>query len=274
VARVIALAGQGGPLNGPNASAGRPYGRLLELRNSSVSAINGTGCEKCHSVATLHNIQWNYTAVGGTAGEGHINNNADCNGCHAFWDAGAARPLAGPIAPDLTDVNPGKLTAGVATTVTITGSNFVQDTFSTKVSVDGVSLTPRSITSTQIKVTVPRTLSVGTHDIQVVKGGITSKLSTLTVVKPTDVVKAKLTGGKITITGIEFGAQPDPAFSDLGVFITHTTTVKGKTTTTTLKATVDSWTNTQIVVNAGTAVVGDKLTVKALNGEDTVKIAK
>jgi hypothetical protein len=278
VQRIRALAGQGGPLNGLtiplNLNTTNPWGRILELRNSSYTAVNGTGCEKCHSVATLHNIQWNYTAVGGTAGEGHINNNADCNGCHAFWDAGATRPAPGPIAPDLTGVSPGKLTAGVATTVTITGSNFVQDTFSTMVSVDGVSLTPISITGTQIKVTVPRTLSVGTHDIQVVKGGVTSKLSTLTVVKPTDIVKAKLASGKITITGTEFGAQPDPAFSDLGVFVTHTATVKRKATTTAFKATVVSWTNTQIVVIAGTAVVGDKLTVKALNGGDTVTIVK
>jgi hypothetical protein len=96
----------------------------------------------------------------------------------------------------------------------------------------------------------------------------------LTVVTQVDVLKAKLASRTITITGTEFGPQPTADFADLGVFISHTQTVKRKTTTTTFKTTVVSWTNTQIVVNAGTAAVNDKLTVKTLNGQDNINVVK
>ena len=52
----------------------------------------------------------------------------------------------------IDSVSPGVLTADVATDVTITGSNFVEDPYTTTVLVDGVSTTPSSITETQIVV--------------------------------------------------------------------------------------------------------------------------
>lgn len=264
----------------------RPIGYPNELaftfRNNSwqTDPANLTGCEQCHDVGTIHNIQYNYSETNGQLGYGHIGNNWDCNGCHAFWDAGASG-FEGAMIPDLVSVNPSVLTAGTATTIKLDGSNFLSGsgTYNAKVSIDGESpLTPVSATDNQIVVNVPA-LTAGTHTIQVVKtgdltGDKVSKLSSLTVVSQVDVVKAKLASGTITITGMEFGPQPTADFADLGVFVTHTSKVKGQTTTTTFKATVISWTNTQIVVNAGTAAVNDKLTVKTLNGQDYTNIVK
>ncbi|KCZ73597.1 IPT/TIG domain-containing protein [Candidatus Methanoperedens nitroreducens] len=244
----------------------------MELRNSTLlnagDAVNGTGCQKCHDVGTLHNIQVDYVPGGtGPAGYGHINNNTDCNGCHGFWDAGVENPFLGPVAPGMSSVTPDVLTPGVATTVTITGTNFVQDGYTTNVLVDGNAIDVISVTNTQIEVTVPA-LSAGVHSIQLEKGGVTSKLSSLAVVEPVDVVTAKLASGTITVTGTGFGIEPDPAFSDLGVFITK----KGQETT--FKAEVISWSDTEIVVSGSGASVGNLLTVKALNGEDSTSIKR
>lgn len=266
VARVIAKAGQGGPLNNPSSTY--PYGRILELRNSSVDALNGTGCEKCHSVMSIHNIQWDYNNTNGMAGYGHIGANWDCYGCHAFWDAGAARPFAGSIIPDMFSITPNILTPGVETQVTITGINLVQDTYTTLVSVDGVSLIPTSVSDTQMVVTIPA-LGVGTHEIQLVKGDTVSKLSTLAVVSPVDVTTAKLAQGKISVTGTGFSAQPDTAFKDLGVFITPSGK-KGQKNT--FQAQVISWSDTEIVVSSSGASAGNLLIVKALNGDDSTTI--
>ena len=73
--------------------------RHLEIRNSTIQAagdnLNGTGCQKCHSVRDLHNIETAspgrdlaQTLADEIPGYGHIGNNSDCNGCHQGW-AGA-----------------------------------------------------------------------------------------------------------------------------------------------------------------------------------------
>ena len=59
-------------------------------------------------------------------------------------------------------------------------------------------------------------------------------------------------------------------FTACSTFITYT--VKGKPAT--FRATVISWSDTSIVVDAGTAVVNDPLTVKDLNGKASTKITK
>lgn len=226
------------------------------------SALDIRTCETCHGVKSIHNIQYNYASTNGQLGYGHIGANWDCNGCHAWYVAGATYP-SGAITPDISAITPAKLTAGVATVVTITGSNFLQDTYTTSVVVDGTALTPTSVTDNQIVVTVPA-LSAGVHNVQVAKGDAKSRLLVLTVVTPVDVTSAKLSG-TITISGTGFGSQPDPLFKDLGVFITH----KG----TTFKAKVISWSDTKIVVSGAGANAGDLLTVKALNGQDSTTIS-
>jgi hypothetical protein len=255
----------------------------MELRNSTIlnlgDTINGTGCQKCHSVATIHNIQYDYTNTVGSLGSGHIGDNWDCNGCHAFWDAGEVEAPVGAIIPDMASVTPNKLTAGVATVVTITGSNFLSGsgTYTAAVSVDGTEITPDSadVTDSQIVVTLPA-LTAGIHTIKVVKNGDAetkySSPGVLVAVTQADATSATLSGTQITIAGTGFGAQPDPAFNDLGIFVEHTTGKGKNKVTTTIKATIDTWTDTEIVATAGVST-GDKLTVKSLNGEDSTTIS-
>ncbi|TFH38774.1 MAG: hypothetical protein E4G94_11865, partial [ANME-2 cluster archaeon] len=101
-------------------------------------------CEDCHGIKSLHNIQYDYTNTTGILGYGHIGDNWDCNGCHAFWDAGAA-PMEGPIIPYIESVSADRLVAGQPTVLRLEGTNFVTTTGSTTytsdvVVDDGVSL--------------------------------------------------------------------------------------------------------------------------------------
>ena len=112
--------------------------------------INIRGCEQCHSVKTLHNIQVDSNNAGfcsdnGTActsdtnctapatciktvpGQelaywGHIGANADCNGCHLNSAASASAPYTGPVIPDVSGISTYTVTAGVDTLLTVTGS--------------------------------------------------------------------------------------------------------------------------------------------------------
>ncbi len=275
--RIIALSGQGGPLNGPNASAGYPYGRLLPMRNSTIIAsdialgyleppttnitINGTGCQKCHSVQTLHNIQYNYagtTGVNAKAGYGHIGMNADCNGCHAFWNAGADNAFPGPVSIDLYSINPSKITAGVDTVVTFTGMNLVQSGYSTNVVINGVSYTPTSVTDTQAVATI--NLPAGAYQVQLDKGGLTSKLSTLMVGTPVTISSAKLESGTITIEGTGFGTPQ--------AIVTIT-----KADGSIIKSDgITSWDNVKIVATSAAAAVDNTVTVTTPTNSATATI--
>lgn len=283
-----------------NVSTGRPVGYPdelnMEFRNalSATDPVNGTGCENCHDVGTLHNIQVGYVSGGnGPAGRGHINNNWDCNGCHAFWDAGDVSGFEGAMIPNVESTSPAKIsTADTATTMTITGTDFLSGasagTYTAVVSIDGTTtLTPTSVSDTEIVVTVPQ-LAEGVHTVKVVKqgdpaGDKISRLSSLVVAEPLDAVsatKVKVGTGKnaqtqITITGTGFGPQPDDAFPELGASVTTTTYDKrGRPTgTVTYKLAITNWSDTQIVGTVKTAAIGDPVTVTALGGTDTVNIS-
>lgn len=232
----------------------------LTCHNTTVGALNIRTCEKCHGIKSLHNIQKDYVS-GGPLGFGHVNNNWDCNGCHAFWSAGAA-PEQGAIIPDIDMMTPLKVSTVKPTVVTITGTNFINDQYVSAVSVDGVKLTPTSVTNSQIVVTVPA-LSVGTHPIEVIKGDARSRLYTLVSVPLVDIVTAKATRKMLTITGEGFGSsKPDPLFKDLGVWINSNKVASSS---------IISWTDTEIVVKSGSY---GKATVKALFGSDSQKITK
>lgn len=269
---------------------GYPNELDFEIRNASSATdpVNGTGCEKCHDVGTIHNIQYNYATTNGQQGYGHIGTNWDCNGCHAFWDAGDSSGFENVFVPQLASVSPGKLTTGVGATLTLSGSDFLSGTGTTNpvgavVSVDGVEYTPTSVTDTEIVVDVPGQVA-GVHNVQVVKKGDydwqtkTSKLSSIVAVDPVDAVtatKVKLskTSTKITITGTGFGPQPGEEYTDLGAFVTTTVVNKGKTQTVTYKLVITSWSNTQIVGTVKSANIGDPVTVKAIAGTDTINIS-
>lgn len=258
---------------------GRPVGYpdelQFEIRNSTLlnigDTLNGTGCEKCHDVGTIHNIEDNYAVNNGNLGFGHIGANWDCNGCHAFWDAGDIGPMTGAIIPDVSSITPSVLAAATDTIVTIEGSNFVGGSgiYTSVVSIDGITtLTPSSVTDTQIVVTVPA-LTAGSHTIQVVKTGDTlgnkaSKLSTLTVVSPVTITSAKLNvkAKVITIVGTGFGTPQQY------VTITHAGDIY-------YSDSINSWSNTLIRAKSTKAIVGDTVTVTtAAGGSASATITK
>ncbi len=263
-----------------DAGTGQTITSAMEVRNSTTEkldfstgaiepgttnvSISGTGCEKCHSVQSIHNIQFNYTATKGQLGFGHIGNNWDCNGCHASWVAGAA-PLQGPIIPIIESISPQVLTAGATTTLTITGSNFVNDAYTSKVSVDGITYNPPSITGEKMVVNIPA-LTAGVHTLQLVKGDVKSKLATLTVVSNPTITSAKLKNGVLTIAGKRFGAKP-VINAQQYVTITHA----GKVS---YSQGVSRWSNSQIITKADNtiAAVGDIVTVTTGSGKASATI--
>lgn len=244
----------------------------IELRNNTIltgmgDAINGTGCQKCHSVRDLHNIETDspgrnvsQTLADEIPGYGHIGNNSDCNGCHAGWAGAVTNPFPGPTSIMLDSVTPGKLVAGVATDATLIGSSFVQNGYTTTVLVDGVAVTTVSITDAQIVATLPA-LSVGVHSIQVEKGGVTSKLATLTAVAPVTITSAKLASGVLTITGTGFGANAQ-----------QIVTISKADGSILPSDSITSWRDTQIVATSAAAAVGDSVTVTTTEGSATAII--
>ncbi len=190
---------------------------------------------------------------------GHINNNTDCYGCHNSWlPADSWTP--GPLVPTVTDVSPAVIPAGTATTLTITGLNFVNPdgNYTSAVTVGGVTYTPSSETSTQITVDIPA-LTAGTYQLQLVKGGDTlSNLVTLTVVaNPTittvTFVASKNGPGTITINGAGFGAKP-ATNAQYYVSVNHA----GKQIP---ASTIMTWSDQKITAKISGVASGDQTTV-------------
>ncbi len=236
------------------------------------SALDVRRCEDCHSIQTLHNIQYNYSLTDGMRGYGHVGDNWDCNGCHAYWDAGDVSGWEGAILPNLVSVTPNKLTTNVPATLTLRGSDFLSGSgnYTAVVVIDGTNYTATTITSDTITLDV--TLPQGSHTVTVVKYGDVltrqTPMKSIIVEDPVNITSAVLTNkGKktstITITGIGFGTQPEPEYTTLGVFVGSGTRIT--------TAEIVSWSNTQIVakVKTSAAVIGTPVTLKALGGEDS-----
>lgn len=237
--------------------------RHIELRNNTIMTtnndpINGTGCEKCHSVRDLHNIE---TASPGLSiaetlaaevpGYGHIANNSDCNGCHQGWAGSVENPFPGPKAMQIDSVSPGIITADVATDVTITGDGFVEDPYTATVLVDGTPVTA-SIADTVIVANL--NLAAGVHSIVVQKDVATTSLTSVIAVKPGTISSARLTGTTLTIDGAGLGAE-------------QTMVVIVKSDGTRLASdSITSSSDTQIVAEASQAAVGDTVEVVTPTG--------
>ncbi len=263
--------------NTTNSFTGETLIDAMEVRNSTIElanavfepgttniTINGTGCEKCHGVSSIHNIQYQYVQ-NGPQGKGHINNNSDCSGCHDSW-LPATDFVPGALVPYLDSVNPSVIIAGTATTLTITGSNFVNDVYTSVVAVDGVTYTPTSITDSQIVVDIPA-LTAGIHQLQLVKGGDTlSKLYVLTVVPNPTITSATVNKGMLTITGTNFGTKPTTN-AQLYVSVNHAGNQIVSTS-------IISWSNTLIKARNSVAAAGDVVTVLTANsGETTAAVS-
>ena len=239
-------------------------------------ANNIRKCEECHGVKSLHNIQYDYNNTSGMLGYGHIGDNWDCNGCHAFWDAGAA-PMEGPIIPTIATVSADGLVAGQSTVLRLEGSNFITTTGTTTytsgvVVNDGanpVTLTPDSITGSQIIVTIPP-LDAGVYGLYVVKADMKSKLVPIFVSPDVTIISAVKDGDNMVITGAGFGDQlPEPFDTLVSVTVLHKF---NKNKIVELPTDIVSWSDTLIVINCPDASSEDLATVNALFGSASADI--
>lgn len=234
------------------------------------------GCETCHSVRAIHNIQVDFANTSTKIGYGHIgsnnpsdpkNNSWDCLGCHAWYNAGVVNPFAGAIIPDVQSATPSVIASGMSTTLTITGDNFVNDVtnadgsvthYTSNVAVDGVLYTPTSISDSQIVISIPA-LAAGIYQLQLVKGVDTlSNLLTLTVVPPVTLSSVALNGGNLTINGNGFGIEPQ---SNATLYIS----VSDNNGNQIVSSTIQEWSDTQIQAKIP-ATPGDIVTVMTANG--------
>ena len=250
--------------------------------NCSTCHFNGAAldirtCEDCHGIKSLHNIQYDYANTSGMLGYGHLGDNWDCMGCHAWYEYASA-PQTGPIIPSIAGVSPAKLVAGEETVVTITGTNFLNAmgdiTYTSDAVIDtGVetmTLVPDSITASEIKVTIP-VLDEGSCGLYVVKSGMKSKLMPIMIVTPVTIDSATIEEEvNVVISGSGF-SEYDSLFAEwIGVTIEHTTRNKRKTVT--LDCSIVSWSDVEVVVNCPDASSGDLVTVDALFGSDSAEI--
>ena len=220
-------------------------------------------CEGCHGIQSLHNIQVDSNAPAniGTIvpGQeypyyGHIGSNDDCWGCHGFSSSSAAAPYSGPVVPYVADVSASSLTAGVSSTITVSGSaftNIVQgptgpielksNVVLTAANSSTTTITPIITTESSMDVTIPGTLAAGNYDLRAVKGPKASNLFVVSV-KPTVVINsATCSSGVVTITGSGFSEYVNAVNSGTSVRL-----LGGST------CTVNSWSDTQIKANCGT----------------------
>ncbi len=248
-----------------------------------VSNVLGVrGCETCHSVQSIHNVQYDFANTSTLRGFGHIGSNNpsdvanhswDCKGCHAWYDAGDINPFAGAIIPDVQSATPSVFRSNTPTVLTLTGTNFVQDGSTTVVNIDDTTtLTPDSVSNGQITVTV--NLAAGAHYIKVVKTDSVenvpkpSDIKPLTVVDKVTINKVTLRSGVITISGSGFGVKPATNAQQY-VTIKHAGNVY-------YSDSISSWSNSQIKVkktSTPAAIKGDIITVITKNsGQASGKI--
>ena len=237
--------------------------------SNGESLLDIRKCEDCHGTKSLHNIQYDYANTKGELGYGHVGDNWDCAGCHAWYVAYSDAPQTGPIIPSIDQVNPASLWAGVENVVTITGDNFegtVNDIYYTSevVIVDGaetITVEPDFITATEIVVTIP-SLDSGSYGLRVVKSGMNSNLVPIVVVPQATIDSATIRRSMVTLRGSGFGDEHEL----LGV----TVTCEGNA----LEASIVSWSDSRVVVECPAAAVGDIATVTTLHDSDSATIAR
>ncbi|MCK5138602.1 MAG: hypothetical protein KAQ85_02065 [Thermodesulfovibrionia bacterium] len=256
-------------------------------------------CEGCHGFESLHNIQLDSdpgaTCDAGFCSDdsslctedadcnsidpgaedayyGHIGHNDDCWGCHGFASTSAA-PGTGPVVPYISSSDISVVTAGTETVVTLSGSafiNFVIPPIGDPIELvsvveltaaDGsvISLTPDSVTESQIVVILPGSLSAGNYGLRAVKGPSESNPTVISI-KPdvtiTD-VSCNRKKGVLTISGYGFSKKPEGTDEYINI------EVDGQTVE------ITSWSDTQIKVPVSSCPKRAIITVNALFGSAT-----
>lgn len=247
-----------------------------DLHSGQFGSDSVRYCERCHAIKSLHNIQYDYPNTTGKRGSGHIGENWDCNGCHAYWNAGAIAPGTDVIIPNIDYLSTSKVYEANATIITIRGTNFVTTmdttTFSSDLVITGgaspITVTPVSINSNEMVVTIPA-LNRGDYGLYALKNGnVKSNKVSLTVAPKVMVSLAKKSGTTVAITGSGFGVY-DPVYKSL-----VNVTIKDRKGTITRTVNITSWTDTTVNVASSDTIVGDIVNVNSMYGSNSVKVTK
>jgi hypothetical protein len=247
---------------------------------SSPSPYRIRVCEGCHGLDSLHNIQADSDGsgdivVGGElAGYGHVGRDggpgdSDCWGCHGFDFSGSAvAPGSGPLAPQLFNADASSITAGADRIVNLLGETltnlmgaveYVSDITMTGADGKAVTLTPGSISSNQLTVTVPGATAPGNYALRAVKGTAASNPVVISVKPQVAIASSNCNGKKkvLTVSGTGFGEKP--ANTDAWINLQ----VDGQTVD------ILSWSDTEITASVSNCSNNAAITVNGLLGSAT-----
>ena len=237
-------------------------------------------CENCHGYESLHNIAIDSdmgclfgdpsceVLIGGeAAGFSHVGNDSDCWGCHGFLQASASG--AGPATPFIGGTDVLSLTAGTDRAVTLTGSaltNFAgtfqwtSDIIMTAADGSITTLTPDSISSNQLKVTVPGTTAPGNYALRAVKGAYASSNPVVIAVVPEVViasVNCNRKKGVLSMSGSGFGEKPAGTDDYINAQVNGQSVV------------ITSWSDNRITAAVSSCQNNATITVNTLMGSTT-----
>jgi hypothetical protein len=231
-------------------------------------------CENCHGYESLHNIQVesddadSVILVGGeNPGWGHIGNDSDCWGCHGF--TAAAAPGAGPLTPYILGADALGITAGADTVLTLSGATltnlvgsyqWTSDVSMTGADGSAVTLTPDSVSNSELAVTIPAATEPGNYALRAVKGTYAASNPLVITVKPPVVIadsSCNKKKGVLSISGSGFGEKPAGTDDYINVQIGGQSVA------------VTSWSDSQITAVVSSCSNNASVTVNALMGSAT-----
>ncbi len=152
-------------------------------------------CQRCHDIATLHNIEYDADGDGivpgaETAYLGHIGNNDNCWGCHGndgeVGSLSFVEATPGAIIPQLDNINLSTWKAGTTFEMSLFGNGFINQgdlgnatTYRPSVQLTDSAgnttvLTPLSESVNSVQVAIPGTLPADNYWIQIKKDSVLS----------------------------------------------------------------------------------------------------
>ncbi len=230
------------------------------------------GCVRCHAPTSLHSIQADSDG-NGTAGDyeeqpffGHIGTSTDCMGCHMGGSATPASvrmaaadeaPLFGPLLPKIEQISTAKIIEGTASTLQFTGAGYMvvteNNNIATRVVLTAmdsdnppVELVPENVAFTTMEVQIPPTLPPGNYSVSAVNGTMASVPVNLVITPAVKISSVSCDSGTVTISGSGFSLYLDAVGSGTGVIDIEASR----------QCTIQSWTDTHIVADCGSAIEG------------------
>ncbi|MBU1709488.1 MAG: hypothetical protein KKE17_05735 [Proteobacteria bacterium] len=245
-------------------------------------------CEKCHGVASLHNIQYdsdnstnlNQIVPGGeNAYWGHIGHNDDCWGCHGFTAMSSA-PYSGPVVPDVSSLSSSNIIEGKSVRLTLEGAGFtntvqgpsgpIQLTSAVRLTASDdstVTVNPVVISTTSLEFMTPADLAPGNWGVQVVKADKTSNTVNLSVVPNVTIDSVACSDGVVSITGSGFSMYVDAVNSGTDLNMQTKIGKRKRTVTVSRKCSVETWTDSLIEADCGRC--GSSVLVDSIFGTDS-----